>query len=234
MDFGAVWDKHGHAMFKRSNLVLLSAVAVIFCGCKSVSVSNQNSANHFTGLTDFSNFDRLPVGGQETVLLSPKIKPPVDWNELVVSWNAAAPPGSYLKIEAQATVPGHHTKFYTLGLWSPDDRAFPRASVRGQKDPDGDVKVDTLVLNRLAGAVQIRLTLGGAGGGTPSLKFLGLSFCSTQPRPPPGRQTAPRGEKSFRRRNARNKVIPAATAGAARLRFRWCWRAGRKSSTVRK
>jgi len=50
---------------------------------QSVPVSNQISGNHFTGLTDFSNFDRLPGGDRETILLSPEIKPPADWNELL-------------------------------------------------------------------------------------------------------------------------------------------------------
>jgi hypothetical protein len=95
-----------------------------------------------------------------------------------------------LKVEARAMAPGHNTKFYALGLWSPDDQAFPRASVSGQMDADGDVQVDTLVLNHLANAVQIRLTLGGTSGKCPSLKFLGLSFCNTKITPkilPPNR-----------------------------------------------
>ena len=178
-----------HVMFKRLNVVLVFA-AVIFSGCGSLSVSRQNHYSHFAGVTDFSNFARSQSSNHETVLLSPEIKSPAGWNELVVSWNAAAPAGSYLKVEARAMAPGHNTKFYALGLWSPDDRAFPRASVSGQKAADGDVKVDTLVLNQLANAVQIRLTLGGTSGKCPSLKFLGLSFCNTKITPkifPPNR-----------------------------------------------
>jgi hypothetical protein len=136
-------------------------------------------------------------------LLSPEIKSPSDWNQLVISWNAAAPSGSYLKIEARAITPHHRTKFYATGLCSPDDKAFPRASVNGQEDADGEVKVDTLVLNQLANAVQIRLTLGGTNGELPSLKFLGLSFCNTTITPkilPPNRaawgKTIPTPERS--------------------------------------
>jgi len=44
-----------------------------------------------------------------------------------------------LKIEASAVLPDHPTKFYTLGVWSPDIHIFPRTSVRGQKDADGTV-----------------------------------------------------------------------------------------------
>jgi hypothetical protein len=84
-----------------------------------------------------------------------------------------------LKVEARAVESDHSTKFYTMGLWSPDNRAFPRASVTGQKDADGDVEVDTLVLNRPASGVQVRLTLGGTNGRLPELKYLGISFCDT-------------------------------------------------------
>jgi hypothetical protein len=178
-----------HVMFKRLNVVLVFAAAIL-SGCRSLSVARQNHYSHFTGVTDFSNFARSQGSNHETVLLSPKIKSPADWNELVVSWNTAAPAGSYLKVEARAMAPGHNTKFYALGWWSPDDQAFPRASVSGQKDADGDVQVDTLVLNHLANAVQIRLTLGGTSEKCPLLKFLGLSFCNTKITPnilPPNR-----------------------------------------------
>jgi hypothetical protein len=190
MDSAGICTKHDRAMFQRSTIVLLFAAALIVSGCKSISVTDQKPYSHFTGLTDFSHFARLPDESGETVLLSPEIKSPIKWNELVVSWNADAPAGSYLKVEARAVIPGHRTKFYALGWWTPDDVAFPRVSVSGQQDADGDVKVDTLVLNQLASAVQIRLTLGGANGAMPALKFLGLSFCDTKIAPkilPPNR-----------------------------------------------
>jgi len=90
---------------------------------------------------------------------------PIDdeWNQLVLSWNATAAPGTFITIEACAIQSSHITKFYTWGLWSPDDKAYPRASIVNQKDADGDVRADTLALNTPAKAVQIRLTLGGTG-----------------------------------------------------------------------
>ena len=152
-------------MFKRSSIVLLLAAVLGGVGCQNVPLSDQKRYSHFTGVSDFSSFTRSQTGSGETILLSPEIKSPADWNELVVSWNATAPAGSYLKIEACAIASGHRTKFYAMGLWTLDGLAFPRASVSGQKDFDGDVKVDTLVLNELASAVQIRLTFGGTNGG---------------------------------------------------------------------
>ena len=67
-----------------------------------------------------------------------------------------------------------------LGNWSPDGKIFPRTSVRGQKNPDGDVNTDTLILNQPASSTQIRVTLGGTNGAMPMLRFLGLSFSDTK------------------------------------------------------
>jgi hypothetical protein len=176
---------------KALNIPLLCA-AVFFSGCKTVPVMNNNGFSNFVGLDDFSNFKPAPdAAGENTkgevVLLSPKIKPAIDWNELVVSWNADAPAGTFLKIEARAILPNRKTKFttkfYTLGLWSPDNKAFPRTSVRGQSDDDGNVETDTLVLKELARAAQVRVTLGGTNSERPELKFLGLSFCNSRVRP---------------------------------------------------
>src|SRR5882724_9887156 len=162
----------------------LVLIALAVCGCQTMHTSNHASYSHFTGLTDLSDFTRTqnPDGG--VVLLSPEIQSPNEWNQLVLSWNATAAPGTFITIEACAIQSSHITKFYTWGLWSPDDKAYPRASIVNQKDADGDVRADTLALNAPAKAVQIRLTLGGTNGTLPSLKFFGISFCDTQIKPP--------------------------------------------------
>jgi Peptidase_C39 like family len=166
------------------NVALLLS-ALWLTGCKTAPTTDPTGYSHFIGLDSFSHFQVSHNTSGETVMLSPVIISGIEWNELVVSWNTAAPTGTYLKIEARASERGHDTKFYVMGLWSSDDKAFPRASVSHQRDADGDVKVDTLALNRLASAVQIRLTLGGSDGVLPALKFLGLSFCNTTIKPQP-------------------------------------------------
>jgi hypothetical protein len=176
-------------MFNRFNVALLAA-AMLFSGCQAGRIPMPQTYSHFIGLTDFSNFSRSQNGGGETVLLSPEITAPFEWNELVLSWNTTAPAGSFLKVEARALVPGGSTRFYTMGLWTPDDQAFPRACVNEQKDSDGDVHTDILALNHPARKVQIRLTLGGTNGHLPTLKFFGLSFCNAKITPqvlPPNR-----------------------------------------------
>ncbi|HEV2693343.1 MAG TPA: C39 family peptidase [Verrucomicrobiae bacterium] len=161
-----------------SAIALLCAVTV-FSGCKTVS-HPQSNFSFFRAQDDFSNYTHSTDADGNTVLLSPAIKSHIAWNELIISWNADAPPGTYLKIEASAISPGHQTKFYTVALWSLDNTISPRTSVRGQKDDDGNVDTDTLILNDLANAAQIRVTLIGTNGTMPALKFLGASFSNTK------------------------------------------------------
>ncbi|HYA79222.1 MAG TPA: hypothetical protein VED19_01780, partial [Candidatus Nitrosopolaris sp.] len=150
-----------------------------------------DSYSRFIGLDDFSTFARSTNETGETVLLSPVILSPIDWNELVVSWDAATPAGTFLMVEASAVSPGHATRFYSWGLWSLDNGKYPRRSADRQQDADGEMRTDTLVLSHSANAVQVRVTLGGTNPESvrgnrelPALKFLGLSFCNTNVAPP--------------------------------------------------
>ncbi|MDE3066234.1 MAG: peptidase C39 family protein [Verrucomicrobiota bacterium] len=141
--------------------------------------------SRFIALDNFAKFARSKSENGETVLLSPVIPAGIDWDELVVSWNAAAPSGTFLKVEASAISSDRATRFYSWGLWSPDNGRFPRQSAGRQKDRDGRMLTDTLVLSQPAGAVRIRVTLGGTNAELPALKFLGLSFCNTRVTPAP-------------------------------------------------
>jgi hypothetical protein len=149
-------------------------------GCHSFNATSQKSFSHFSGLTNFSNFKKTRSENGVTVLISPKINAPINWNELIVSWNAAAPAGSFVTIEAATLWADHETKFYTLANWSPDNKTFPRTSVRRQNDADGRVDTDTLLVAAPARTVQLRVTLGGTNGIQPTLKFLGLAFADTK------------------------------------------------------
>lgn len=140
----------------------------------------------FMGFKSFSHFDRTRgarVG--EFVLTSPVIAARIHWNELIASWDADTPPGTYLKIEARALYLDHSTKFFTLGLWSSDPARFPRESVPGQRDEDGNVLTDTLVLMHSTDRLQLRVTLGGDDLDRPRLKLIALSLTDTNAAPSP-------------------------------------------------
>lgn len=164
------------------NLLSLLAVVAFLAGCKSFPfMTPKNEFSRFTGIQDFSGFTQTTGPDGKAVLLSPEIKAGIPWKELIVSWNAEAPPGSTVEVEARALLPGHETKFYIMGKWSPDDDV--RTSVRDQGDRDGTVDADTLFLKQPAQAVQLRVTLGGTNSVLPKLKFLGVSFSNpTAPR----------------------------------------------------
>jgi hypothetical protein len=157
---------------------LLVAAALLVAGCSAPApTSGKDPRCAFLGIADFSKFTRSP--GPETneiVLISPEITAPIEWNELVVSWNV--PSGVHLKAEARALYPHHATRYYIMDQWSDDPERFPRESVRRQRDDDGTVRTDTLILSNLVRKVQVRITVGGDGVEKP-LKFLGLSFCNS-------------------------------------------------------
>lgn len=113
----------------------------------------------------------------QRVLVSPPIRPAIAWDEAVLSWNAATPPGTGLKFELRRLDPSPPTRFYVLGLWASDPAGHPRESVPGQKDEHGEVQTDTLVLREPARTVQLRVTLSGVSAEIqPRLRFLGLSL----------------------------------------------------------
>jgi hypothetical protein len=139
----------------------------------------------FIGFSSFSAFAKAPgARSGESVLTSPEIVARINWNELIVSWNAETPKAAYLKVEVRGLYPAGPTKYYTMGLWSADANRYPRESVLNQKDADGNVATDTLMLKRPCDRLQIRLTLGGDDGQQPRLKFLGLSLTDTAITPP--------------------------------------------------
>jgi hypothetical protein len=143
----------------------------------------------FMAITDFSAFERI-AGPQSnsTALLSRELKTPIPWNELVLSWNAVTPPGTGIQLEARVLYPGRATQYYSLGYWSESTTEQRRESVTGQKDEDGDVKTDTLVLKLPADRLQLRVSLFGADKQiVPRLKLLGLSLLDSKS-PPISRQ----------------------------------------------
>ena len=138
------------------------------------------------GFHDTASFTETPASNG-VALLSPVIKAPLAWNELVASWNVAPASNAVLTMEARGIFPDHQTKFYTLGVWSSARPA--RHSARGQRDSDGNVKTDTWIATRPGADVQLRLTWSGAKD-HPPVKFLGLSFLDNRapaPTLPPNR-----------------------------------------------
>jgi hypothetical protein len=150
------------------------------------ATARDTRGTQFIGFTRFNSF-QTARGSEPTelVLISPIILPDTKFDELVASWNADAPPGTWLRVEVRAFRFKRPTTFYTMGLWSTDTSRFPRESVLNQKDEHGDVATDTLRLQDPADSFQVRVFLGGENVTRPELKFLGLSLTDTRAKPLP-------------------------------------------------
>ncbi len=166
-------------------LLLFGATAALSLNAGSAWAFDARGGQ-FIALSSLSRFEKSPgARPRESVYTSPVIEAQLKFNELVSSWNADMPDGTYVKIEARALYLDGATKYYTMGLWSGNPARFPRESVSRQKDDDGDVKTDTLILPRLSSRLQIRITMGSAEPEWPKLKFLGLCLNDTTLELPP-------------------------------------------------
>ncbi len=107
---------------------------------------------------------------------------------MIVSWNPTTNSKAYFTFEARALYAGGSTKYYTLGMWSTNPDAHPRKSLGHQKDDDGDVATDVLMLRRPTDQLQLRILVGGEIQARAALKFVGICLSDTnaalQPLPP--------------------------------------------------
>jgi hypothetical protein len=88
-----------------------------------------------------------------------------DATELVASWNAETPPGTWIQIELQGTYnTGEHTPWYVMGRWAKGDQDIKRSTLDGQGDPYSTIWTDTFAIDDASAGVllhayQLRLTL---------------------------------------------------------------------------
>ncbi|WP_282696485.1 peptidase C39 family protein [Streptomyces sp. CC208A] len=96
---------------------------------------------------------------------SPAHTPAVPATEVIASWNARTPAGTWLQVELSGTYSdGTDTPWYVMGRWASGDTDIRRTSVDDQTDGRSSVWTDTLAVDdpasglRLA-AYRLRLTL---------------------------------------------------------------------------
>ncbi|GAA3193971.1 MULTISPECIES: peptidase C39 family protein [Streptomyces] len=103
--------------------------------------------------------------------------------ELIASWNAHTPPGTWITVEVRAAYSdGGHTPWYVMGRWTSGDgdADIRRTSVDDQKDGRSSVSTDTLAIDDAASgtrftAYALRVTLHRTPGttATPTVHRLG-------------------------------------------------------------
>lgn len=93
---------------------------------------------------------------------SPWSAAPFPFDELIASWSAVTPAGTWIEVEAQARGTGRETKWYRLAIWASGDSDIHRTTVGGQDDRDARVSFDTIIRVRSAPPLdghRLRLTL---------------------------------------------------------------------------
>ncbi|MBO1283272.1 peptidase C39 family protein [Streptomyces albidoflavus] len=96
---------------------------------------------------------------------SPLHRSKVPATELIASWNARTPAGTWLQIEAEGVyADGARTPWYVLGRWASGDQDIRRTSVDDQGDDRTSVWTDTVSVDDAASgtrivAYRLRLTL---------------------------------------------------------------------------
>ncbi|MGW1769826.1 peptidase C39 family protein [Streptomyces sp. NPDC002073] len=97
--------------------------------------------------------------------LSPVHRSTVPATEVIASWNAHTPTGTWLQVELRGGYgDGTRTPWYVMARWAAGDRDIRRTSVDGQGDGRSTVGTDTLSVDAPASGLrltdwQLRLTL---------------------------------------------------------------------------
>jgi hypothetical protein len=153
--------KLGHAFLGVVALMTLeadagNARATLWTGFTAASMQGAKLENIVLGSSGVLTA-KLEPSAKNGELETPII-PASNFDTAIVSWNAETPKGTSVLIETRARIGARWTKYYRIGTWSTDP-ALARTSFDGDKDNDGRIATDTLVLKRFANAVQIRVTL---------------------------------------------------------------------------
>jgi hypothetical protein len=169
----------------------------------------QISYHHWAGATDFASGaidgSSLVVGSDGALALGPEtiagtdpdgrfnghsfesgtwtgpwFRPGFEFDELVSSWNATTPSGTWIQVQMQEArdKKGGRTVesgWWTMGVWASGDDTIKRTSIPHQFSPLGFIGIDTFLTHRPAAQYRLRVTLYRLPGltVTPSVRQLG-------------------------------------------------------------
>jgi hypothetical protein len=115
---------------------------------------------HQRTYTDPYAAEPKPVVYDEGDWTSPDVSTSYGLTQLVASWNAQTPGGSWIEVDLQGVTPdGTTSKWYVMGRWADDDTAFHPTTLTGQGDTLGTVSVDTFIAAQGVTFVSYRLRL---------------------------------------------------------------------------
>jgi hypothetical protein len=111
-----------------------------------------------------------------TTLLGPQTSVPESFTEVIPSWCAETPAGSWIEVQLRVRCTNHWTKFYRIAQWDSLSEGSVRQSFDIQADDNGQMMTDTLVLNGEANMVQPRVLLYSTAETQPSVKAVQLAL----------------------------------------------------------
>jgi hypothetical protein len=168
----AGWETNGTRLAAKGELVLDRKTAVL--ETDPFEAGAYYDGNFYTGGTYWV--------GEAT---GPATAADFDFDELIASWNAETPTGTWVEVLVRAELDGRWTKWYNLGIWASGLETIQRHSVRDQRDDDARVAVDTLKISdnkATASAYQLKVRLFSVDGKeTPRVRYLSAAY-STEPR----------------------------------------------------
>ncbi len=120
--------------FVRANLSTGTLSGVVSAGALTLAKSGLSAGSYDD---PFDNPDRGAIAYQSGSWTSAGTSVAFAFDELVASWNAETPAGTWIRTEMQARGSGRETKWYTMGIWASGDGDIHRTSVGGQGDTAG-------------------------------------------------------------------------------------------------
>ena len=169
----AGWTTSGSLLLPDGTLTLDPATAV----------PHQDAAGAYQG-RNFYNGGPYVVGEASSAVTPTGFA----FRRAVASWNAVTPPGTWIEVRIRAMRGGRLTKHYNLGVWASDGSTVSRHSVEGQKDDDGTVATDTLILSEGPPADHLELNVrffSTRPDALPVLRQAAVSFTTPPVRPAP-------------------------------------------------
>jgi Peptidase_C39 like family len=138
-----------------------------FEGARAVAVGD-GAITFGTSVGTFAYDDPFDAAAQATTYdydrwTSPVYAPAFALTELVSSWTADTPSGTWIQVEMQGTTTNAtSTKWYVMGRWTsqmPSETTgdIHRTSLGGQGDPDGTIAIDTFFAAKGVALTNYRL-----------------------------------------------------------------------------
>jgi peptidase C39-like protein len=131
------------------------------------------------------------ISDERATWTSTAVRPPFEFDQLVASWNATTPSGTWIEVQMRASGASRTTKWYTLAIWSSSDDTIHRTTMKRQDDADGRVNVDTFEKAIRAAELtsyELRVTLHRTAGlnATPAVNLLTAVTSRAGDHAPPG------------------------------------------------